>query len=615
MVGIEKIDKQIASLEEEISRINSDLLHKFPVELYLNDIGSYPDLQVYRHFSSQLDHTLKLIAAIYGRTALTLYHKLALSRFIRKAQGELQKTEITGSIRNLYSAWFERIIQDFSEQPDEFYDHETDLFCKDLGVCSLRMIPVGCEVLEMSGIGRRLFLSGGIGQFFAYLHYTIKMGGFKPLYAIHLDMRYLGGFNPKGRDLCYLRIAELLKQNPQVKGMMGVSWFYDPAVEEISPWLAYLRKRPENNGAKVFRVGVSARDIRLSTLKSRKRARLYKEGKYKPTGYMLIWPRKELIEWADRHVRTYENEISEALIDEQIELFTEQLSHVHKDFLQQYPIKAYLDIVNSYTKLHFYRDVSPRLSTMFDEIATVHGFPALVSYHKLALSSLIKESIDELPGMKLPDSVFQLYHDWYQRIVSDFSAQPDEFYNYRKDLFCKDLAVCSRTMIPIGFLIEVSGIGRKFLGAGGIPQFFNGLFYAIFKMHGLKPFYSVHLDMRYLRKYFSQRGWAKCYYNIAKLLRLNPEIKGLIGGSWFYDPQLDEVSPNLSHLRTVPEAYGGKVYRIGTSEQDIRLAAANSPQRTKLIMDGKYKPTHYVIIWPRKGIIEWAEEYEREHAE
>ena len=88
----------------------------------------------------------------------------------------------------------------------------------------------------------------------------------------------------------------------------------------------------------------------------------------------------------------------------------------------------------------------------------------------------------------------------------------------------------------------------------------------------------------------------------------------MIGGSWFYDPQVEQISPHLAHLRLVPEQYGGKVYRLGTSAQDLRLAAANSPQRSELIFSGKYIPVHHVIIWPRKGLIKWAGEY-REYSE
>ena len=40
-----------------------------------------------------------------------------------------------------------------------------------------------------------------------------------------------------------------------------------------------------------------------ATAKSSTRKRLYEEGKYKPTGYMVIWLREELINWSDKHTK------------------------------------------------------------------------------------------------------------------------------------------------------------------------------------------------------------------------------------------------------------------------------------------------------------------------
>jgi hypothetical protein len=133
------------------------------------------------------------------------------------------------------------------------------------------------------------------------------------------------------------------------------------------------------------------------------------------------------------------------------------------------------------------------------------------------------------------------------------------------------------------------------------------MLFFITKMSGFKSYYGIHVDMRYLKEYFSLEGWGRNYHNIAKLLKLNPKIKGMIGSGWFYDPQLEEISPHLSHLRKIPEEYGGKVFRIGINERATRLARANSMKRTDLYYKGKYIPVSYGIIWPRKGLIRWSD--------
>lgn len=601
------IEPHIDSLTAELSLIDRKILEKYPIETYLRIIRSLPELWLYREFPFRLESVFRKILLRHGVHALALYHKLALACFIRDAKTDLPRMRMPESVLPLYREWFDRVIEDFSGNPDDFYDHEKDLFCKDLGVCSLRMTPVGCEVTETIGLGRRHFFTGGPKQFLRYFHYTIlKTSGFHPLYAIHLDMRYLSQFNPEGQDRVYLRIAEMLKLNPRIKGLFGISWFFDPVLEEISPRLTYLRRRPARRGAAIFRAGASERDARLATLKSQTRRRLYREGLYKPTGYMMLWPRKEMIEWAERHRWTAPGQMTDARIADAISSLSGELSREDGAVLEEHPLRTYIDIVRSYTPGHFYRNTHPALAASFDAIREARGVRVLALYQKLAMAHFIRNSIEELEDMGLPRRVFDLYHEWFARIVGDFGRQPDDFYDYRKDQFCKDLAVCGLRLIPVGFLIEASGIGSKFLFSGGAGQFLDGLGYLVREMKGLKPFYSVHLDMRYLKRYFSVRGWSECYLNIADMLERYPRMKGMIGGSWFYDPQLEQVSPGLAHLRTVPESFGGKVYRIGTSEQDLRLAAANSPQRTKLILEGKYRPVHYVIIWPRDGMLEWA---------
>ena len=80
---------------------------------------------------------------------------------------------------------------------------------------------------------------------------------------------------------------------------MGLSWFYDPYLKEISPSLNYLREIVIDNGGSLYYVGPNESAIRNATLLSMKRKELYEEGKYMPTNYLYIWPKKKLIQWAE----------------------------------------------------------------------------------------------------------------------------------------------------------------------------------------------------------------------------------------------------------------------------------------------------------------------------
>ena len=88
------------------------------------------------------------------------------------------------NVLDLYKEWFARVLEDFSTQYDNYYNHKSDAFLKDLGVCRLRAIPVGgAWIVEISRSGRRFLFTGGPKQFINGLRFVLfKMGGFKPFY-------------------------------------------------------------------------------------------------------------------------------------------------------------------------------------------------------------------------------------------------------------------------------------------------------------------------------------------------------------------------------------------------------------------------------------------------
>ena len=303
MLSLDLVVRQIKKLNKELSEINSDFICQFPIEYYLKDIHSYHVLYDYSYISLELKTVLYNIRSTYSDHALALYHKLAVLFFIKEFIQNSPYPNIPYSVLSLYHNWFERIFEDLSMQPDDYYSHRNDSFLKDLGICSLRNIPVGgAWIVEISGIGRKFLITGGFRQFFKASLFTLfHMGGFKPYYQVHTVDRYIKGFNSEERDKCYLRIAELLKLNPEVKGMVAGSWFYDPSLKNVSPRLTYLIKKPMLYGAKVFRLGTEESDIKLALMKSPTRRKLYQEGRYIPTRYLIVWPRKYMLIWAEQH--------------------------------------------------------------------------------------------------------------------------------------------------------------------------------------------------------------------------------------------------------------------------------------------------------------------------
>jgi hypothetical protein len=275
------------------------LLERYDPLKIINEFNKVPNDVPY-HFmpKSIVDFWSKLEGeeetSSFGILSRTILLELILSFEKRSAL-----LSYTDEIVKCYEATFSRILLSIEDETCDAYNSVNDLFIKDLALCRQHMFPAGIQIAEVSsGFPRSLMFCGGPKQFALFTAFLLQLGGNKPLYQIHIHKSEMADFNPAGRDRSYLRIAKMLEVHPEIKGMFGGSWFYDPALEEISPHLVYLRKKPQDNGAKIFFSGVNIHGGALAMSKTRRQ--LYNEGKYLPKSYILIWPRKQMIEWAKR---------------------------------------------------------------------------------------------------------------------------------------------------------------------------------------------------------------------------------------------------------------------------------------------------------------------------
>lgn len=201
-------------------------------------------------------------------------------------------------VETLQKAEFQRIL---TELEDEYaqVDIETDRWKKNLAILLHQLIPVGAEFAALgSGIPRRMLLRGSIQQRLRFLRTVAsETYGFRPFFELHAHPDSLEAFHPDGWVDTYHCLAEALLLNPKYKGVMASSWFRDPALRIISPRLAYLREYPEQHGAHMFLIGDDTDGTSGALARSPTRQRLYKEGRYVPRIYMMVWPRSALLNW------------------------------------------------------------------------------------------------------------------------------------------------------------------------------------------------------------------------------------------------------------------------------------------------------------------------------
>lgn len=303
-MNIEKAAKISKKIREELCQNHPDLINQYPHDKYVSLMDTYPVVGPYNHISGKVKSLCEKVEKYFGDSGLALYHKFILSHLIASNLGKLSGKKFPNEVISLFMQNFERILEEIDTiDYNGPYSYSNDKFQKDMAVCSLKLIPVGARKIHLSKLSKRFFLKKGLHQFVRGLGLVaFELKGFKPLFQMHTDSKdpyLLKEFNEAGFKRSYFRIADLLKKDDKIKGLFGNSWFYDPKIEEISPRLSFLRKIPLKNGGRLFYIGSNEQAVKDATLKSKTRKRLYKEGKYLPTNYLIVWSREKLISWAE----------------------------------------------------------------------------------------------------------------------------------------------------------------------------------------------------------------------------------------------------------------------------------------------------------------------------
>jgi len=236
----------------------------------------------------------------FEHSTLLMINRLLVAQLALRLPQSIPGRNVPSEVLALYPLAARQLVTYLQEASDQQYHYPHDSFVKDLRFASGLSVPGGAQDVDLrSTIGyrasARMLMRIPSGR---NILRVLRYGQLAPWFRIHTDSRYLHDFNEPGWDACYHRIAALLKTHPEVLGMVGTSWFYDPQLESVSPRLGYLRLRPVERGATVVRNRTSSFDIESATATSESRRRLYEAGKFVPVSHTILWPREELLAWA-----------------------------------------------------------------------------------------------------------------------------------------------------------------------------------------------------------------------------------------------------------------------------------------------------------------------------
>lgn len=197
------------------------------------------------------------------------------------------------------------------------------------------------------------------------------------------------------------------------------------------------------------------------------------------------------------------------------------------------------------------------------------------------------------------DREFKLhFNDAFNRMLEQL--EDPGYPRPNNDVFMKDLGLARGRLIPaLGRLLyPYAGLSvTDVLANPGAAPFIY------FRCGDRRPFLGLHLHPSMTRAYFNPAGWKECQRLAALALKAFPDMRGVMGASWFYDPAVTRISPHLRYVSEVPLQHGARLLRLGTTPAARRDALETSATRRKASEQGTYTPRVYALLWARADLL------------
>ena len=231
-------------------------------------------------------------------TASPATHRAGIAALLDRKLAPLRGLMIPEYLLARHAQEHERLRNDLTTQPDEYYRVGNDSMVKDLGIASGHLLGLIWMTVERSGVPRSWMLRGGLARLPGNLAAVVRAGGFTGFLEVHLHDRG-ARLTESTWFNSLVGCAAIMRANPGIRGHMANAWLFDPAIETVAPHLSYLRKFPLAGAARFVNMGSSEQIIALALKASKQRRALYEQGKFHPRSFSYIWPRARLLRWAD----------------------------------------------------------------------------------------------------------------------------------------------------------------------------------------------------------------------------------------------------------------------------------------------------------------------------
>lgn len=252
-----------------------------------------------------------------------------------------------------------------------------------------------------------------------------------------------------------------------------------------------------------------------------------------------------------------------------------------------------------------YKVVPVEARNIVKQVSSCAGEIGVRAFLRAALAQGAINALASTELRRLPPSVIADHTRELGRVVSDSDLHA-EWLCLDNDLFQKEFGIVSFRLYAAGAqLVDPRcGVPRSYMLKGGLADAPRRVL-TMLGLGGFRPFFQVHAH-EFMLDLLNEQGREDCYRGCIALFDLFPSVRGIIAGSWFYDPAVTVISPRVAYFSQTPLKHGGHVMFVEEGGQAAIDALATSPTRRRLHAEGKYVPKTYMLIWGKKQMIAWA---------
>ena len=236
-----------------------------------------------------------------GPGAAGAFERTILLRAMRTSAARLATYPVDASVKRLYDEEV-RVVETPTPAVMARFDLSKNIFVALAKLATLRRFPAGQMTWEVSGIPRSWLPKVPPTSLPRVAQYLVKLGGLGPAFVPHLNAtrKDRAALLERETNRSWYRMAQSMKRQPAIRGLVASSWLHSPDTMRVSPHMTGFSRALLDHGALLIRHHRADLDCGVF-YRSPERKKLYDEGQFVPTHGLVIWPRKEMLAWADAH--------------------------------------------------------------------------------------------------------------------------------------------------------------------------------------------------------------------------------------------------------------------------------------------------------------------------